>query len=255
MPPIRDIQLSMKIAIADSGAGGLFVAKKLLERTRAGKIIYFADTAHSPYGSLSERVLTRVMRRNCAEMAERGAQAIVLACNTATAVCIDDLRREFGHIVFIGTEPAIRPAAAACCTLTVMATPLTLAQPRFAALLARSGVRVNAPDCSSLARLVERDFPDMTAAEREAERILSRVPRGELGAVVIGCTHYSWLAPFIKKRFGCSVFDGADGVVSHIVRKCAPFCGAADIELVVTDPADRAKYERAAARILDGISR
>ena len=120
--------------------GGLFVVKKLLERTRAGKILYFADNAHAPYGRLSELRLQKVMRANCARLKDLGAKTIVLACNTATAVCIDELRAEFSDIEFVGTEPAIKPAAARYDKLTVMATPLTLKQPRFAALLKASGL-------------------------------------------------------------------------------------------------------------------
>ena len=160
----------MDIAVTDSGMGGLFVVKKLLERTRAGKILYFADNAHAPYGRLSELRLQKVMRANCARLKDLGAKTIVLACNTATAVCIDELRAEFSDIEFVGTEPAIKPAAARYDKLTVMATPLTLKQPRFAALLKASGAKVNTPDCSRLAHLVEYGLPDLKRAKAEAER-------------------------------------------------------------------------------------
>ena len=241
----------MDIAVTDSGMGGLFVVKKLLERTRAGKILYFADNAHAPYGRLSELRLQKVMRANCARLKDLGTKTIVLACNTATAVCIDELRFVFSDIEFVGTEPAIKPAAARYDKLTVMATPLTLKQPRFAALLKASGAKVNAPDCSRLAHLVEYGLPDLKRAKAEAERILSAYPREDLGAVVIGCTHYSYLAEFIAKRFGCPVFDGADGVTSRIARTCT-LHGAPHVDLILTDPSEKGRYREILPLLLPG---
>ena len=241
----------MDIAVTDSGMGGLFVVKKLLERTRAGKILYLSDNAHAPYGALSERSLKRYVRGNCARLIASGAKTIVLACNTATAVCIDELRAEFSDIEFVGTEPAIKPAAARYDKLTVMATPLTLKQPRFAALLKASGAKVNAPDCSRLAHLVEYGLPDLKRAKAEAERILSAYPRADLGAVVIGCTHYSYLAEFIAKRFGCPVFDGADGVTSRIARTCT-LHGAPHVDLILTDPSEKGRYREILPQLLPG---
>ena len=241
----------MDIAVTDSGMGGLFVVKKLLERTRAGKILYLSDNAHAPYGALSERSLKRYVRGNCARLIASGAKTIVLACNTATAVCIDELRFEFSDIEFVGTEPAIKPAAARYDKLTVMATPLTLKQPRFAALLKASGAKVNAPDCSRLAHLVEYGLPDLKRAKAEAERILAAYPREDLGAVVIGCTHYSYLAEFIAKRFGCPVFDGADGVTSRIARTCT-LHGAPHVDLILTDPSEKGRYREILPQLLPG---
>ena len=241
----------MDIAVTDSGMGGLFVVKKLLERTRAGKILYFADNAHAPYGRLSELRLQKVMRANCARLKDLGTKTIVLACNTATAVCIDELRAEFSDIEFVGTEPAIKPAAVRYDKLTVMATPLTLKQPRFAALLKASGAKVNTPDCSRLAHLVEYGLPDLKRAKAEAERILSAYPRADLGAVVIGCTHYSYLAEFIAKRFGCPVFDGAVGVTSRIARTCTLY-GAPHVDLILTDPSEEGRYRAILPQLLPG---
>ena len=241
----------MDIAVTDSGMGGLFVVKKLLERTRAGKILYLSDNAHAPYGAMSERSLKRYVRGNCARLIASEAKTIVLACNTATAVCIDELRSEFSDIEFVGTEPAIKPAAARYDKLTVMATPLTLKQPRFAALLKASGAKVNTPDCSRLAHLVEYGLPDLKRAKAEAERILSAYPRADLGAVVIGCTHYSYLAEFIAKRFGCPVFDGADGVTSRIARMCT-LHGAPHVDLILTDPSEEGRYREILPLLLPG---
>ena len=161
------------------------------------------------------------------------------------------MRFEFSDIEFVGTEPAIKPAAARYDKLTVLATPLTLKQPRFAALLKASGAKVNAPDCSRLAHLVEYGLPDLKRAKAEAERILSAYPREDLGAVVIGCTHYSYLAEFIAKRFGCPVFDGADGVTSRIARTCT-LHGAPHVDLILTDPTEEERYREILPLLLPG---
>lgn len=239
----------MKIAVTDSGIGGLYIVKKLLLRTQAGKIMYLADNAHAPYGALSESALRRIMRRNCTALVDAGAEAIVLGCNTATAVCIDELRALFPSVVFVGTEPAVKPAAKFSDVLTVMATPLTLRQPRFAALLAASGAKVNTPDCSVLSHLVEYGYPELSEAKAQTESILSRYPRDLLGAVVLGCTHYSYLADFIAERFGCKVFDGADGVVSRIVRNLK-LSGAPEVQIALTDKSEEERYRTVAQTLL-----
>lgn len=239
----------MKTAVTDSGIGGLFVVEKLLKRTRAGKILYLADNAHSPYGDLPEPVLRRIVKRNCEKLVAMGAEAIVLACNTATAVCIDGLRAEFPDTVFVGTEPAVKPAARESGILTVMATPLTLKQPRFRALLEKTGAKLNLPDCEALAYLIEKHYPDLREAEEETERLLAAYPREKLGAVVLGCTHYACLSKFIESRFSCKVFDGAGGVSATVMRRCAPLDGDRSVVIEATDPSNLPRYLELASAI------
>ncbi len=216
----------MKIAFLDSGIGGLSVVEKVFEK-KGGEFLYYSDNKYMPYGALTAKVLSDHIASVCEKLVSAGAETIVLACNTATATCIDRLRAEFPKVSFVGTEPAVRPALCFDGDVLVLATPLTLAQPRFKRLLvANDGRRFLTPDCSGLAFLVERDFPDISAAQKLLDRIIAPYVGEKTGAVVLGCTHYSYLEVYIRRRYGLSVVSGAGGVVRQLF-KVAPadsFC-------------------------------
>ncbi len=214
----------MKIAFIDSGIGGLSVVSRVYAH-RKGEFIYFADTEYMPYGALTASVLSRHLEKVCERLISSGVCVIVLACNTATAVCIDGLREKFRNTVFVGTEPALKPALCFEKDVLVLATPLTLAQKRFSRLLSLNAAKaVYTPDCTGLAYVIERDFPDMRKAEREADRIIAPYLGKEIGSVVIGCTHYAFLENYLKKRYGFNVVSGAGGVVRQLFKVAPPEC-------------------------------
>ena len=214
----------MKIAFLDSGIGGLSIVARTFAR-RGGEFAYYADTDHMPYGAMTADVLYRHISAVVKKLAACGASVVTLACNTATAVCIDALRKEFPSLYFVGTEPAVRPALCFGGDVLVLATPLTLAQPRFSRLLVSDvGKAFYTPDCSGLAYLVERDFPDLTAAEKALDLIIAPYLGKDVGSVVIGCTHYAFLQSYIEKRYGFNVVSGAGGVVRQLIRTAPKEC-------------------------------
>ena len=107
------------------------------------------------------------------------------------------------------------------------------------------------PQCIPVPHLVEYGLPDLKRAKAEAERILAAYSRANLGAVVIGCTHYSYLVEFIAKRFGCPVFDGAIGVASRIARTCE-LHSAPHVDLILTDPSEEGRYREILPQLLSG---
>lgn len=208
-----------------------------------------------PYGALTPDVLKRHVGKVVQKLVALGAGVVVLACNTATAVCIDSLRKDFPSVVFVGTEPAVKPALCFGGDVLVLATPLTLAQPRFSRLLrSDAGKAFYTPDCSDLAYLVERDFPDLSKARRALDVILAPYLGKDIGSVVIGCTHYAFLQDYIEKRYGLSVVSGAGGVVRQLV-KVAPaqcFSGERLLRVHSGDSSSQALLEER-ARLICGV--
>lgn len=214
----------MKIAFLDSGIGGLSVAAKLFEK-KQGEFLYYADSDYMPYGALTENVLKSHLKKVSSKLISLGAGVIVLACNTATAVAIDDLREEFPQTTFVGTEPAVKPALCFDKDVIVLATPLTLRQKRFSRLLTSyDGRRFITPDCGRLAYLIERDYPDMKEASALVDEILAPFAGSDTKTVVIGCTHYTYLEEYIKRRYAFNVVSGTGGVVRQIIKVADKSC-------------------------------
>lgn len=223
----------MKIAFIDSGIGGLSVVAKVFEK-KSGEFLYYADTDYMPYGALTESVLKNHISKVVEKLACLGAKVIVLACNTATAVCIDGLREKFPNLIFVGTEPAVKPALCFDKDILVLATPLTLAQPRFRRLLMASGEKkVYTPDCTGLAYLTERDYPDISEACKLLDKIIVPLPVEGIGAVVTGCTHYAFLEEYLSKRYKFKVVSGIGGVVRQLSRVAPSDCFSSDTLLYV----------------------
>ncbi|UUX97433.1 glutamate racemase [Aquabacterium sp. J223] len=212
------------IGVFDSGVGGLSVLRALKRRLPDAPLCYLADSAHAPYGELPpsrivERSdhLTRVLR-------QQGARLIVVACNTATAVAIDELRRRFPSVPFVGVEPGVKPATllSARRRIVVLATPATVASLRLRALVARHGsdCRVDLVACPGLADLVEQGLDDARALGDVMATIVQAVRHAEADTVVLGCTHYPFVATELTSALGPDVrlVDTADAVAEQAAR-------------------------------------
>ncbi|MGV6826928.1 MAG: glutamate racemase [bacterium] len=193
---------SAPIGVFDSGLGGLSVAREIRASLPGESLIYFADNAYAPYGELSRsEVLARVLQ--VAEtLQQRGVKALVMACNTATAVAAEELRAST-HLPVIAMEPAIKPAAALTNSdcIGVLATAGTLASERYANLRDRHGkhVQVIAQDCTDWVRKVETGS-SISVASKLAPL------RGEgADVLVLGCTHFPFLRAEIEAEMGDSV--------------------------------------------------
>lgn len=244
----------MKIAFLDSGIGGLSIVARTFAR-KGGEFLYYADNDHMPYGAMTADVLCRQISKVVEKLVACGASVVTLACNTATAVCVDVLRKEFPSVYFVGTEPAVKPALCFGGDVLVLATPLTLAQPRFSRLLkSDSGKAFYTPDCSDLAYLVERDFPDLTKAQRTLDAIIAPYLGKDVGSVVIGCTHYSFLQSYIEKRYGFNVVSGAGGVVRQLIKTAPEECFSGERLLVIHSGSEnKQKLLEERARFICGV--
>jgi len=207
----------MKIGIFDSGKGGTTVMaaiKKLLPRA---DYFYIGDSKNCPYGEKSDAELMRIVRGHVETLKKWGAEIIVIACNTATTRCIENLRVEYPELKFVGTEPAIKLAAESDAKkVLVMATPGTVESERIAQLLEenqKSGQEIELLACAGLADAIELD----DGVRAKLQGLLSDVAR-DFGIVVLGCTHYSLIKTEIQKYFpSAKLIDGNEGVAKRVI--------------------------------------
>jgi glutamate racemase len=220
--------LPAPVGVFDSGVGGLSVLGALHRHLPGRPLLYVADSAHAPYGDRDAPHVLRRSQRIVEHLVNQGARVVVVACNTATALAIDPLRSDFPEVDFVGVEPGVKPAALASTAkrIAVMATPATLASIRYADLVTRHapGCEVHAVPCAGLAAAIEQG----EAGYEEVERLLDRycAPLNTLGVdtVVLGCTHYPFVAERIASRLqpGISLLDTADAVARRAATLLAP---------------------------------
>ena len=205
------------IGIFDSGIGGLSVFREIRKLLPEQSYIYYSDSAHCPYGEKSKEYIIDRARSITRRLMGMGAEIVVVACNTATAAAISILREEF-PIKFIGMEPAIKPAAALTKTgvVGVLATAGTLKAEKYLDTREKWAQSITVVEHigEGFVELVEKG--QTSGAEAEAVVQNSLVPLLEAGAdtIVLGCTHYPFLADTIKK---VAAAHGADGNSFHLI--------------------------------------
>ncbi len=190
----------------------------------AERFLYVADQANAPYGDRSPEEIRTRAEKITAWLLERGAKMVVIACNTASASALDLLRGRHPEIPFVGMEPAVKPAAAQSRSkvIGVLATSGTLNAHRFASLVVRhaSGVKVVERACPGLADMVERGEYDSPEAERLVRRFVEPVLAAGADTLVLGCTHYTFLAPLVAQVAGpdVEVIDPCGAVAAQATR-------------------------------------
>jgi glutamate racemase len=213
---------SAPIGIFDSGMGGLSVWRQVVRQLPGESTLYFADRAHVPYGSRHSREIRFYSEAICAALVEAGCKAIVVACNTASAVALHHLRERFPGQLILGLEPAVKPAVALTRSgvVGVMATPATFQGQLYRATVGRHASRVQVVEqvCLGLADLVEAGVPE--GAETDALLLGFLEPMLAAGAdtIVLGCTHYPFVIEAIRRLAGpeVTVIDPAPAVARHL---------------------------------------
>lgn len=205
------------IGIFDSGIGGLSVFREIRKVLPDQSYIYYSDNAHCPYGEKSREYIIDRARSITRELISKGAEIIVVACNTATAAAISTLRKEF-PLKFIGMEPAIKPAAALTRTgvVGVLATAGTLKADKYLDTREKwaQNIKVVEHIGDGFVELVEKGILEGQEATDTVSRSL--IPLLDAGAdtIVLGCTHYPFLADTIKK---IAAAYNADGNTFHLI--------------------------------------
>jgi glutamate racemase len=210
------------IGVFDSGVGGLSVLDALRRRLPDASLIYIGDVAHAPYGERPINDVIERCQRIVAMLAELGARTIVVACNTATVLGIGTMRQRWPALHFVGVEPGVKPAVAATRTkrIAVMATPATAESARLRHLVDTfaSSVYVHIEPCAGLAATIERGVHAGPELEALLTPLCTRVRAAQVDTVVLGCTHYPFVADAIRAQLGAEVrlIDTAVAVAERV---------------------------------------
>ncbi len=217
-----------KIGIFDSGIGGLSVLNEALLQAPGHDFIYLADSLHAPYGEKSSEWVAHRSLILCTWLIEQACDAIVVACNTATASAIAQIRTTFPGTPVVGVEPGVKPAAEASQKkiVGVLATQNTLQSEKFKQLLSHLG-----SNCTVLSQAGKGLVPLIESGVLTGPKINALLrtyiePMLENGAdtLVLGCTHYPFLQDTIKSLFGerLEIIDTSHAIVKQLVRLIPP---------------------------------
>ena len=203
-----------RIAIFDSGVGGLKILETLKKRLKGEDFIYAFDRSHAPYGNRRERYIIKATKSVCSRLIKEGAKLIVVGCNTATAVAIDELRKTFPLSV-IGVEPPVKEAEKEGGKTLVLCTVALSKSGKFKRLISDFKGELIVSAQPSLASEVEEKIADLTQLEPTVCKILRQ--NGKIDNIVLGCTHYYHLSPLIKKIApSVKIFTACEGVGKRV---------------------------------------
>jgi glutamate racemase len=206
------------IGIFDSGLGGLSICKEIIKILPNESIIYLADSVNAPYGEKTKEKIIQLSIKNTELLLELGCKIIVVACNTATTNAIKTLREKF-DIPFIGIEPATKPAALITKSgkIGVLATKGTLRSDLFLSTSNqfRDKLQIFETDGKHLVQLIEKGHLEET--KRLLQEYLEPMVAEGVDNIVLGCTHYPFLIPIIRKIIPASVkiIDSGEAVAKQ----------------------------------------
>lgn len=235
------------VGVFDSGVGGLSVVRALRQLLPAQPIHFLGDQAHVPYGprSLDEvRAFSFALTRH---LLAQGARLIVVACNTASAAALYELRRAFPDTPFVGMEPAVKPAATHTRSgvVGVLATPATFQGALYASVVERfaQGVTLLQDTCPGLVQQIEAGAVHAPQTRAILEQALEPMLRQGIDTVVLGCTHYPFAIPVIEAIVGpqVQVIDPSPAVarqVQHLLAERGWLAVGAPAELRVETTGD-----------------
>lgn len=229
------------IGLFDSGVGGLAVLREVRRLLPEADLTYLADQANAPYGSRSLDEVRAIAENATKVLLDHGATTIVIACNTASAAALGVLREVHPGVVFVGMEPAVKPAVATTRSgvVAVLATPTTFDASVFDGLVGRyaDGITVIAHPCPGWALAVEDGWPE--GAYEPIRAHLAPLLDAGADTFVIACTHYSFLLEVIAQACGpaTTVIDPVPAVARQVARVAAPMGSGATRYLTTGDPA------------------
>lgn len=251
---------SAPLGVFDSGLGGLTVVRALREALAFENIVYLGDTARVPYGTRSAETVIRYARGCARVLIERSVKALVVACNTVSAVALDVLRAEFDLPIVGVVEPgafaavaAAEAAGLACGVMSnvgVLGTPGTIASLSYPRAVARLTTRFEVIGRAAplLVPLVEEGWLDGDVPTLAVRRYLEPLIQANVGVIVLGCTHYPLLKSTIARVAAelagrdVPIVDSAVATAQEVVRMMAdgriarnPADAVGELRLLVTD--------------------
>lgn len=222
-----------RIGMFDSGIGGLSVLHQALKSLPEPEYLYYADTDHVPYGTRTVEEIRDFTEEIIRFLTNEGAQAVIIACNTATSAAVSLMREKY-TIPIIGMEPAVKPALELAkmdaetegakqpdCEkrVLVLATPLTLRESKMEALIAKYDAHhlVDKLPAEELVYFAERGDFDETEILSYLQELMEPFDKEAYNSVVLGCTHFNYFLPELKKVFpeGVHFVDGVQGTLKR----------------------------------------
>jgi glutamate racemase len=212
------------IGVFDSGVGGLSVLREIRRELPGEELLYVADSGHAPYGDKSTELIEARAIAITEFLLSKRAKAIVVACNTATGVAIGTLRARFS-LPIIAMEPAIKPAVTHTKSgvIGVLATSRTIASDNFAKLHTRYGsdVKILMQACPGLVEQVEAGDLSGNKTRALIERYVAPLLEQRADTLVLGCTHYPFLAALIREIAGpaAAIIDPSAAIARELRRR------------------------------------
>jgi len=257
----------LPLGVFDSGLGGLTVVREIANALPGERILYLGDTARVPYGTRSAATVVRYAQSCARALVDRGVKALIVACNTVSAVALDVLRADLDLPVLGVIEPGARAAVAASKTLRigVLGTAGTVASGAYprAVLGVSTRAEIVAHAAPLLVPLVEEGWLDGEVPRLAIRRYLEPLARADVDVIVLGCTHYPLLRPLIEEEARAmmgdvQVVDSAHATAAELSgvlrdRDLAIPEARGDIELLVTDRPR--SFAEVTARFLGGPPR
>lgn len=248
----------MKIGFFDSGVGGLTVLHQVIGLLPKEDYIFYADTDHVPYGEKPKEKVKQYVAEAVEFIAQQGVKAIVIACNTATGIVIEELRDTYNFPI-LGIEPAVKPAVLESKKqqkkVLVLATRLTLQGEKYKNLV--KGLDncdiVESLPLPGLVELAETlEFEDKVVLPYLRKQ-LENIDVTQYGTVVLGCTHFPYFRAGLRKVFGnqTELIDGSVGTANQLIRLLGEHREEGDGSIMffesgrlISDGAKLSKYRR-----------
>ncbi len=240
------------IGLFDSGIGGATVLAALHQQLPHADLVLLSDQARCPYGPRPAAELVRIALANTRWLLAQDARLIVVACNTASAAALDTLRSRFPDVPFVGMVPAVKPAVRASRrrAIGVLATPTTIAGALLRDVIAQwaGDAHVVAQACPGLVEQIEAGELDTPATITLLAQHLAPLRHAGVDTIVLGCTHYPFVAPAIAQLMGdgVTIIDAAPAVAQQVARIVASrgtaAVGRGSIRYITTS--DQHRYQR-----------
>ena len=252
------------IGVFDSGLGGISVVRQIVQDMPHERVLYFGDSANAPYGTKTPQEVRRLSFDIMERFMSQGVKAVVIACNTATSAAVNALRDHY-DIPIIGMEPALKvacdrgdtaagdgtaPARHRPQHVIVAATPLTLREHKFAALMDRfkANNMISPQPCPDLVEIVESGrLCDHDLVMRTLHRYFDGYDLPSIDSVVLGCTHFVFYRNYFRELLPSTtaIIDGNRGTVRHLgmvlesLGKLAPEEMDGGVEIANSDSGER----------------
>jgi glutamate racemase len=249
------------IGVFDSGFGGLTVLNELMNVLPGADYLYFGDTARLPYGSKSAHTVAKYAISSIHFLEQHGAEALVIACNTATALALDAIRDATRLPVIGVVDPGAERAAqlSSAKSAAVIATEATIASHAYRKALVSRGLKVEEKACPLLVPLVEEGWVDHPVTEQVARIYLDGIFQngqnggGNIDVLVLGCTHYPLIRPVLRRIVPPEVriVDSAESTAHAAAQQLSQSSasgGAGSLRCFATDSVE--KFQRLGGRFL-----